>query len=150
SSAEVLPHPTHALFADGKVYVVLNELGGKNFDVAGPGRVAIIDPASDAVTGAIELPALRNCATVDYLPDAKALVVACGGPFSDGPKQVDSAGMAWIDLASTPAQVTVVPSSGFGRPVSGFGLAVLGRSRAFAVVAGEFMGSPKDAIWSFD
>jgi hypothetical protein len=45
--------------------------------------------------------------------------------------------------------VTVVPSRGFGRPLSGFELAVAGADEAFTVVNGDGM-QVNDAVWAFD
>jgi hypothetical protein len=146
----ILPGPTRALKLGNDVYVALNNLSDDFMD-AGAGRVVVIDASTDKVKGTIELPALKNCgglAEASGPGGARALVVACGGPFSDGDKQIDSSGVAWVELDMTPPRVTVVPAKGFGRPVSGFGAAVVSQERAFIVVNGG--GMVKDAVWSFD
>jgi hypothetical protein len=146
----ILPFPTRAVQLGGLVYVVLNDLS-PDFDAAGMGRVVVIDPATDAVTGAIDLPGLANCGGLAVTPGQPAgLAVACGGPFSDGPKQIDSAGVAWItDPTAMGPLVTSVKAPAFTRPVSGFDVLVQSRGQLFTVVAGDFMGPAKDALWSF-
>ena len=114
----------------------------------------VIDPATDAVTGSIDLPGLSNCsgalAPVLQPAGTKALVVGCSGLFAAGDKQIDEAGVAWIDLSKTPAAVSVVKAAGFGRPVSGFDVGALDNTLGFTVVSGNFGAPPTDAIWAFD
>lgn len=145
----LLPRPSSGLLFGGKVYVVL-EKQDATFGAAGPGRVVILDPATDRVTGTIDLPTLRNCGAIAPLGPT-GLVVSCGGAFSDGPKQIDGSGIAWIDLSVTPPAIKkVVEAKAFGRPVSFGSAAVLDESLAFTVTAGEFTGSPKDTLWAYD
>jgi hypothetical protein len=149
SGASVLPFPSRALLVGGKVYVVLNNLSA-DFKAAGPGRVVIIDPASDQVTGSIDLPTLKNCGALDH-PAANALVVGCGGSYAEGPAQIESSGVAWVDLSTSPPQVvTTVSAMAFGRPVSGFRVAAVSDALAFTLTEGDFMGPAKDALWLFD
>jgi DNA-binding beta-propeller fold protein YncE len=144
----ILPYPTRAVLLGGKIFVALNELSAA-FDGSGPGRVIAIDTATDTVTAAIDLSTLGNCGGIEVAPgDKPAIIVACGGPFGD-PKQIDRAGIAWIDDPAGAPVVTLVTSQAFGRPVSGFEVHALSRTQAFTVVAGEFMGAATDALWSF-
>jgi hypothetical protein len=146
----LLPRPTRALSIGGKIYVALNVLS-EDYKAAGPGRVAIVDPGSDQVSGVIELPGLKNCGALDDVPAQSALVVACGGVFSDGPQQIDGSGVAWVDLSGAqPRVATVVPAARFGRPVSGFEVAALSDTTAFTLTFGDFGGPAKDALWAFD
>jgi hypothetical protein len=145
----LLPRPSAGVLLGGKVHVVLNKQDAA-FGAAGPGRVVIVDPATDKVTGAIDLPTLRNCGSIAPL-GATGLAVSCGGAFSDGPKQIDGSGIAWIDLSASPPVIKkVVEAKAFGRPVSFDTVTVLDESVAFTVTAGAFMGGPKDALWAFD
>jgi hypothetical protein len=147
----ILPFPSRAVAIGDRVYVALNNLS-EAYDAAGAGRVVVIDATRDTVVQAIDLPGLKNCGTVEAVHQADgsdALAVSCGGPYSDGPQQIDSAGVAWVNLATTPPQVTIVRASGFGRPVSGFDLVVLDAGAAFTVINGDGMMA-NDAVWGFD
>lgn len=147
----LLPMPTRAALVAGKVYVALNHLD-EAYSAAGIGRVLAINPATDMLADAIDLPGLKNCGALtvtESAPGKPALVVGCNGPFSDGPTQIDSAGLALIDLTVVPAAVTVVKAGAFGRPVSGFDVAAADGMQAFTVLPGEFDGAPFDAVWSF-
>ena len=150
-SSPLLPDPTRFATAAGKVYVLLNNLSA-DYNAAGIGRLVTIDPATDAVVGTIDLPGLQNCGALQALAGATGdvLVVGCAGPFSAGPAQIDSAGVAWIDLAQSPPAVTVVKATAFGRPVSGFDVGVQDPALAFTVVSGDFGMPPSDAVWAFD
>jgi hypothetical protein len=142
----VLPNPTRGVLLGGKVYVVLTALSDDN-KVGAPGRVVVIDPATDTVTGTIDLPTLKNCASIAALENA--LVVACGGVYGDANQTKDS-GVAWIDLATTPPAIKVAPATAFGRALSGFDVAALSSSLAFAITGGDFSGTPPDQLWAFD
>ena len=147
----LLPDPTHLVFAAGRVYVLLNNLSA-DYETTGMGRLVAIDPATDLVAGTIDLPGLSNCGALQAFTGAggDTLVVGCSGPFSAGPAQIDSAGVAWVDLSRSPAEVKVVKSQPFGRPVSGFDVGVLDTTIGFTVVSGDFGMPPTDAVWSFD
>ena len=41
-------------------------------------------------------------------------------------------------------------AAAFGRPLSGSDLAVVSPTLAFAIVPGDFSGSPPDQVWQFD
>jgi hypothetical protein len=140
--------PDRGLFAGGKAYVSLNELSD-DFKAAGPGRVVVIDPATDAVS-TLDLPDLQNCGTLAALDSAHALAVGCAGLFAAGARQIDASGVGWIDLGATPPALSVVPASGFGAAISSADLAVLGPGLAFTVVPGDFTTMRADALWGFD
>jgi hypothetical protein len=100
----ILPFPSRAVAIGDRVYVALNNLS-EDYAAAGAGRVVAIDAARDTVVQAIELPGLKNCGTVEAVrlaDGSDALAVSCGGPYSDGDKQIDSAGVAWVNLAKSP------------------------------------------------
>lgn len=145
----ILPAPDRAVLVGGKVYVSLNNLSA-DYKAAGHGRVVIIDPALDAVVGTIDLPSLKNCGALTAVSAPAGLLVSCGGVFADGAQQINTAGMAWIDLSTTPPTTKIVASSAFGRVISGLTVAGGGPSLGFAITNGEFTGPPPDAVWMFD
>jgi hypothetical protein len=142
----VLPNPSRGLIAGGKVYVVLTALSADS-KVGAPGRVVVVDPSTDKVTGTIDLPTLKNCGSIAAV--GTSLVVACGGVFLD-PNQLADSGMAWIDTATTPPAIKVVAAKDFGRAISSFDTAAVSSSLAFAITAGDFSGMPADQVWAFD
>ncbi len=144
-----LPGPQRGVLAtNGKVYVTLSNLSA-DFKIAGPARVVVIDTATDTVTNTIDLPGLQNCGGISYAAGVNGLAVSCGGLFGDGPMQVNSSGVAWIDLTKTPATVTVLPGTTFGRPLALGGIAALGAPLAYAITPGDFAGPPGDQLWTF-
>jgi hypothetical protein len=145
SDKPVLPNPSRGLLLDGKVYVVLTALS-EDSKTGAPGRVVVVDPATDAVTGTIDL-ALKNCGSIAALD--KALVVACGGVFGD-PNQSNDSGVALIDLSVTPPAVKVTGTKDLGRAVSPFDVAAQSSSLAFAITGGDFSNTPPDQLWAFD
>jgi hypothetical protein len=145
----VHPMPDRGLLLGSAVYVSLNELTD-DFEIAGPGRVVVVDPARDAVTATIDLPALQNCGALASVESARALAVACAGVFSAGPQQVDASGVAWIDLGVTPPASSVVPAEWFGAAVSNLDVAVLAPAFGFTVASGDFASMRPDALWAFD
>jgi hypothetical protein len=144
----VAPNPSRGVYARGKVYVVLTSLS-EDYKYAATGRVVVVDPATDAVSGTIDLPPLKNCGSAAYLESAGALVVACGGLYGD-PNQILDSGVAWIDLAASPPAVKVVLAAAFGRALSPFDAAAHSAYLAFAITGGEFSGTPPDQLWAFD
>lgn len=119
--------PDRVVFSGGKVYVTLGNLNA-DFSAAGPGRVVIIDPVTDTVTGAIDLPAgMKGCSAIAQVATSTSLYVACGGSFSDA-NQAAGSGLVEIDLSgTTPTSKVVVPASAVGNmPLNPFYAAVLG------------------------
>jgi hypothetical protein len=142
----VLPNPSRGLLASGKVYVVLTALS-EDSKMGAPGRVVVVDPASDTVIDTILLPALKNCGSIATA--GTGLVVSCGGVYGD-PNQTNDSGVAWIDLAATPPAVKVIAAKDFGRALSPFDGAALSASQAFVITGGDFSGMPPDQLWLFD
>ena len=146
----ILPYPTRMAVVGKKVYVALNNLS-EAYDAAGTGRIAVIDATRDAVEGSIDVPPLKNCGTITLVTlsgGATGLAVGCAGAYSDKERQIEGAGVGVIDVSKTPAEVKVIPSRPFGRPISGFDLAALETGEAFTVVSGEGM-TANDAVWAF-
>ena len=142
------PNPDRGRVLDGKLYVTLN---GFNADFSkAPGRMVVVDPATDTVTATINLTGLQNCGPIVPVPGIpKALAVACAGAFSD-PERLKASGIALVDTATTPPTVTTVSASVFGRPLSTADLAVVGPGLGLVVVPGDDSGPPADALWRFD
>lgn len=145
----VLPCADRALLADGRVFVSLNAISA-DFKAYGAGRVVVVDPGTDRVTDAIDLPGLKNCGAMTYLSAARKLLVACGGAYSDGPKQMDSSGIAIIDLAASPAAMSasIAPAVAGGRSFSNGTIAALDEDHILAVTPGEYSNLPPDRVWS--
>lgn len=146
------PNPARGSVLDGKLYVTLNSFNA-DFSKAATGRIVVVDPSSDTVTGTIDLPGLQNCGPIVSVPGMpKGLAVACAGPFSaaDDATRLKVSGIALIDTATTPPTVTSVMASLFGRPVSTTDLAVVGAGLGLVVVPGDKSGTPADALWRFD
>jgi hypothetical protein len=125
-----------ALLIEGKLYVALSNLSG-DFQVAGHGRLLVIDPATDQVTGM-------------YAAASRTLVVACGGAFSDA-DQAAGSGVVYIDLgASPPVETHRHAATRFGgRAIAGYsGIANHG-ALGFGVTFGE-LGGIKDQFWVLD
>jgi hypothetical protein len=142
------PMPDRALLVGGRVYLSLNELSD-DFMAGGPARLLVVDPASDKVVDTVDLPTLQNCGSLAALENAHALAVTCSGVFGDS-AQLETSGVAWIDLTAAPPAPSVVPAAPFGAPLSNGHLAVLADDLAFTVVPGSFMPARPDALWAFD
>jgi DNA-binding beta-propeller fold protein YncE len=150
ASAAGLPaRPAHAALVNGKVYVALDSINS-DFSMAGEGRLVIIDPASDTVTGSIDLPGRKGCNGLDPVPGTSTLVVTCAGVFSDGDKQVDASGIVFVDVgAATPGIISELPARLFGgRALSA--VALTGPTTGLAVTAGSIQAMPPDQLWSWD
>jgi hypothetical protein len=147
SNKPILPAPARAQLIGGKVYVVLGELSA-DYNDAGPGRVVIIDPTTDAVTGMIDIPSFKNCGSLASTP--LGLMVTCGGLFSAGAQRAAQSGTVWIDIASSPPTINTVPASRFGgRAVSFSDVAAFSATVGFTIIPGDFMGPAKDQLWTF-
>ena len=150
TGAGINPNPDRGLVLDGKIYITLNNFSA-DFSQAGPGRVLVVDPATDAVTTIIDLPGLKDCSAIVPVPGQEgALAVACGGAFADGADRVKGSGVVLIDTSVSPATVQPLMAAAFGRPLSFADLAVVSPTLAFAVLPGDFSGSPPDQLWQFD
>lgn len=139
----IMPRPDRMLAVGGKVYVSLNNLS-RNFQAAGQGRIVIIDQASNGVEGFIDLPGVNNCSEM-HMASATTLVIACGGIFAAGNKQIEAAGVLSVNLLTK--AVTKVAGVGFGRPLSLYSVAAKG-DRYFVVTNGDFSGTPPDELWT--
>jgi len=146
--AGVQPRADRALFAEGIVFVSLNAISG-DFKTYGTGRLVMVDPNTDGVTGVIDLPGVKNCGAMTYLAAEKKLLVACGGDFNDA-KQADSSAIVVIDLApSPPTMTTKIGANTVGTlPFSNLSLAAWNGSTALGLTLGDPTNHPADQLWS--
>lgn len=155
AGATIQARPDRMLIADGRVFVTLASQDA-SFQSTGEGRVAVIDPATDAVTSTIALPGLKGCSALSYVDGANEIFVACGGSFADA-DQSTASGIASIDLSASPPSVHVTKASSLGgQPVNFSWVAALSSTRAFASTLGTFPDATKniagsnDAAFAFD
>ncbi|MES1172194.1 MAG: hypothetical protein ABUL77_03065 [Bacteroidota bacterium] len=155
--AGIQARPDRGVLVGGKLYVTLGNLDNKFPGASAPGRIVVIDTATDTVSGVIDLPDHKSCSAIDYQAASKRLYVSCGGVFSDGADQPAKSGLVEIDLAgATPAIGRVIAASAVGgQPVNFFSVAVLGET-AFVTTLGTFAdpqaglaGTP-DALYAAD
>jgi hypothetical protein len=144
ASADVEARPDRAVLVDGKVYVTLNNLS-TNYEIAGPGRVVVIDPATNLVTAAIDLAEQQDCSALEYVAATKSLWVSCGVPGDTG-----LAGSALVEInlsaAGTPAAGRVIRADTLGtRPLNFASLSVT-EGLVFGVTVGQFGGPATDAL----
>lgn len=150
SGAGFTPNPARGRVVDGKLYVTLDSFNA-DFSKAATGRIVVVDPTSDKVTGTIDLPGLQNCGPMAPVPGMpKGLAVACAGPYSDEANRLKVSGIALIDTATTPPTVVPVMASIFGRSVSANDLTVAGLGLGLVVVPGDDKGKAVDELWRFD
>jgi hypothetical protein len=141
--------PDHALYVDGKVYVVLGNLSG-DFKT-GPARVAIVDPAQDKVVGTIDPTGFANCAGIDYLASSHTLFLTCGGDFNSDPAtQLAQSGVLLYDLSGkAPKLVKSIPASVLGRPLGNV-FAAVSDELAVASIYGDRSDTPPDSLFTID
>jgi hypothetical protein len=131
--------PDRAVLANGFVYVTLNSMDA-HFAATGAGRVAIVDPTTDTVTGVIDLPAQKDCSGLGYVAATKKLYVACGGSYGDA-NQVAESALVEIDL-SGPAPVigraVQAANLGTGTDTLNFFYAAIAGDTAFVGTLGAY------------
>jgi hypothetical protein len=145
--------PDRMALAGGKVYVTLGSQDAA-FMAAGEGRVVIIDPATDAVSGMIALTGLKGCSAIQYVPALSSLFVSCGGSFADA-DQAAASGVAQVDLSTATPTVHVTKASVVGgQPVNFFWIGVLSGTQGFVGTLGSFAtattAATKDALYMFN
>jgi len=138
ANAPTQARPDRAILAGGLVYVSLNSISG-DFATVGMGRVVIIDPASDAVVGTIDLPNVRNCSGLTYASTTARLYVACGGAFGDPATQVAESALVEVDVSGvTPVLGRSLPASTFGSGALNLFYAAVSGEASFAATLGAF------------
>jgi hypothetical protein len=119
----VLARPDRGVLLDGRVYVTLGNLNA-DFSQAGPGRVVVIDPATDTVLGHIDLAQQVGCSGITAVAAAKKLYVACWGDSSGGSDQAASSALVEITVPGAGQALgtlgTVVKASALGTRPLGF------------------------------
>jgi hypothetical protein len=142
--AGVLPRPDRALLIDGKVYLSINAADAK-FSTYATGRILVVDPAVDQVVGTIDLPGVKNCGAMTYLPGEKELLVACTGDYSS----VDGSAIVALNMAVSPPVVVakLTAASAGERAFSNATVAAFDSNTIFAVVMGDFSNVPPDQLW---
>ncbi len=143
----VLPRADRALLADGTVVVSLNASDAK-YGANATGRLVMVDPSTDQVTGTIDLPGTKNCGAMIYLPADRKLMVACAGDFGDA-KPADGSAVVTLSLATTPPTIVarVASSAVGGRVFSGSTVGALDGGSALGVAVGDFSNTPPDSLW---
>ena len=146
--AGVQTRADRALLAEGIVFVSLNAISG-DFKTYGTGRIVLVDPITDGVTGVIDLPGVKNCGAMVYASAEKRLMVACGGDFNDA-RQVDSSAIVVIDLGvSPPAVATQIAAASIGAlPFSNQSLAAWDGRTVLGLTLGNPSDPPHDQLWS--
>ncbi len=129
--------PDRAVLAGGLVYVTLDSISA-DFTATGPGRVVVIDPTTDTVTGTIDLPNTKDCSGMTYLDSQKKLYVACGGAYGEA-SQLDQSALVEIDLSgTTPVVARMVPAGMLGQSPINFFYASVYNDVAFVGTQGAF------------
>jgi hypothetical protein len=148
--AGVLPRADRALLVGGIVYVSLNA-NSADYATYGAGRIVMIDPAIDQVTGTIDIPGAKNCGAMTYVAAANRLLLACNGAYGEPAGQAASSAIVAIDLGLSPPVVVsqVGAAATVGLPFSNTALAALDGMTALAVANGDLSHvPPPDALWS--
>jgi hypothetical protein len=149
TSATLQAQPDHALLANGKIYVSLANQSADGKTI-GHGRVLVIDPATDRVVATIDLPALKACSGLDYLPATKDLVVGCGGDPGDTlDNQTAQSAIVLVNIgAAAPSVMSQIGGAAAGnRPLSAATFAVIADDFALAVSPGGGAGGAPDSLW---
>lgn len=137
AGAAIQARPDRAVIAAGRVLVTLASQDA-SFAATGEGRVVVIDPATDQVTGVVAIPGLTSCSAMDVMPGSSTVLVACSGSFGDVDQPLHS-GVVLIDAAASPPSVSrVISAQAFGRPVNFSWVVAAGPTRAYAGTLGAF------------
>ncbi|HEX3693898.1 MAG TPA: hypothetical protein VH374_00805 [Polyangia bacterium] len=148
----VKARPGIAKLISGKVYVALDNLS-VDYMTTADGRILVVDPATDTVSGMIDLPGLKNCSGLSALPDGQTLVVTCVGDFND-PMQIQGSAVVAVDLSATPPAIkTMLAASAFGdmpQPLSADSGGALSATTGLVVSLGTIMKTPPDRLWAYD
>jgi hypothetical protein len=145
----ILPQADSALVAEGRVYVSLNQISG-DYKSYGTGRIVVVDPATDQVVAAVDLPGLKNCGAMTYVPADKKLFITCNGAYSDGPQQAASSAVVAIDVSTAaPTIVATISAADVGDlPFSFDSIAALAGGTILGVTQGNISALPGDRLWA--
>lgn len=131
--------PDRVVLADGKVFVSLNSLDAM-FEASGEGRLVVIDPTTDTVSGTVEIPGMKGCSAMAYIASSKTLLVVCGGFFGDA-DQGAASGIVLVDVAATPPAVTkTLPASAVagGQPLNFSSIVAVSPTAVLVSAIGRF------------
>jgi hypothetical protein len=134
----IFARPDRALLADNKVFVTLNSMDEK-FAASGEGRLVVVDPATDQVTGVLPLTGMKGCSAMEYVAASKTLMVVCGGFFLDA-DQGAASGVVVVDVATPPAVKTTLPASAVsgGQPLNFSSIVAISSSVVLVGAIGRF------------
>lgn len=148
TAANVEARPDRAILANGKVYVALNQIS-TDLKTIGPGRVVIVDPKTDAVTGTIDTPGVNNCNLLDYLESSKTLFINCRGDYNVPATQPSQSALLLYDISGpTPVLKKAIPASATGNRALGTSLAAVSDQLALVATSGDRTGPVPDQLWS--
>jgi DNA-binding beta-propeller fold protein YncE len=134
SDEDGLPEMDQLGVYEGKLYVSLQMLDhDRVFEPAGSGRIAIIDPTTDVVVSSIDLqienPFLETKGLIIDEEDARLYIGGPGRVFTN----LNDGGLEIIDLNASQSLGVAMDGATLGGDL--FDLAVVGRKKAFAIVA---------------
>ncbi len=112
TNSDGLPRAARMLMVGSTVYALIQDINNY-FSEYGKGKIAVIDPASDSLSGSIEL-TLKNPTNFFYQAPQNRLVVACAGDWADS----SLSGIELVDLATLSSDTVLV--RGNDPAVSGF------------------------------
>jgi hypothetical protein len=145
TSPDVEARPDRAVLAEGKVYVSLGNIS-TDYKTTGAGRIAVIDPASDAVAGVIDLPDQRDCSALEYLAPSKMLWISCGVPSDDA---AAASALVEIDLSGAmPRIARTVRADALGTQPFNFAVVTPAAGLVFGVTLGSFTNPVSDALYA--
>ncbi len=148
---DMLARPEQLVLAENRVWVTLDEVSG-DFQHAGTGRIAIIDPENDELVGCIDLEDITNCTSIVHSPSRHALYVSCTGLFEEGPQeQLQRSALVEIDLNTDPPESRILVSAheGAGQPF-GFELDIARQRYLLAMRFGDLANDIPDRLVAFD
>ncbi|MFT7580646.1 MAG: hypothetical protein ACI9MR_002319 [Myxococcota bacterium] len=144
-TASTDPRPTRMALSAGLVWVVLGNLA-RDFGSASDGELVGVDPDADAVVTRVSLAPLTNCGAVGVR--GAGLVVSCSGLLlPSAGDQSERAGLAFVDLSTSPPVVEVVTARALGHGAPGFGLVVLADDQVAYTVLGRLEPQAADALY---
>lgn len=130
-----LARPDRAVLAADRVFISLGSLS-VDYGRAGPGRVVMIDPATDAVVGTLDIPELVGCSGLAVDAAQSMLAVGCDGIMTDPHGQAHGSGVVIYDLHTTPPQrlQTILASDLDNQPVLSASLAISAQTVVFVTL----------------
>jgi hypothetical protein len=116
TDADGHPEPGTLYACQGKIYALLADLNAATYAPTGPGRIAVIDPATDTTTGFIALTGQNPGSISAEDADCRHVLVATSGPFGLEPDK--TAAIERVDLEQQKSGVVLADVQLKGRPSS--------------------------------